>query len=155
MFDSVAHFLNERLAAHLEVLGAGEGAVALSALSALKKGGTREKMSVSASWDGGAGTYAACSAGQTRRIDLALFGAIQDLAERRSARPFPLRIWDEAGDSLDSRGKELFAEWVRREARQRGTGFVVTHDREFGEMLQPDHVWTVVMDDGGSRVEMA
>lgn len=155
MFDSVAHFLNERLAHHLERLSAGESEVTLSALSALKKGGMKEKLSISASWDVGAGLYLAQSGGQTRRVDLALFGSIQDLAEMRSARPFPLKVWDEAGDSLDTRGKELFAEWVREEAKRRGTGFVITHDREFGEMLQPDHVWTVVLDENGSRVEMS
>lgn len=154
MFDSVAPFLNERLAAHSEALSAGESVVTLSAMSALKKGGMKEKLSIGVEWEGGAGTYKACSAGQTRRIDLALFAAIQDLAESRSARPFPLRIWDEAGDSLDARGKELFAEWIGQEARRRGTGFVVTHDREFGDMLAPDHVWTVVMDESGSRVEI-
>ena len=152
-FDSVADFLNARLLEHLEVLTGGEASVKISALSALKKGGVKEKISINASWSWGAGNYAAGSAGQDRRIDLALFGAMQDLAERRSARPFSLRVWDEAGDSLDSRGKELFAEWVKKEARQRGSGFAVTHDKEFAETLDPDQVWTVVLrKQGGAEV---
>ncbi len=153
MFESVSGFLNRRLQEHLEILTGGESNVEFSALSNLKGGGKREKLSVGASWAWGAGTYLAGSAGQDRRIDLAIFGAMQDLAERRSARPFPLRIWDEAGDSLDARGKELFAEWVRKEARKRGSGFVITHDREFGEIIEPDQLWTVVLNkEGGSEV---
>ena len=152
-FDSVADFLNVRLMEHLEVLTGGEATVQISALSALKKGGVKERISINASWDWGAGAYSGGSAGQDRRIDLALFGAMQDLAERRSARPFSLRVWDEAGDSLDPRGKELFAEWVTKEARRRGSGFVVTHDREFGEILQPDQTWTVTLrKQGGAEV---
>lgn len=146
MFDSVADFLNGRVAKHLEVLTGGEASVIFSAMSALKSGATKERLSVEASWDWGAGTYATGSAGQDRRIDLAIFGAMQDLAERRSARSFPLRVWDEAGDSLDPRGKEVFAEWIRDEARRRGSGFVITHDREFGEILEPDRSWTVIFD---------
>lgn len=146
MFDSVSEFLNNRVAKHLEVLTGGEASVIFSALSALKSGATKEKLSVEASWDWGAGTYATGSAGQDRRVDLAIFGAMQDLAERRSARSFPLRVWDEAGDSLDSRGKEVFAEWIGEEARRRGSGFVISHDREFGEILEPDSVWTVVFE---------
>lgn len=146
MFDSVSDFLNGRVAKHLEILTGGEASVIFSALSALKSGSTKEKLSVEASWDWGAGSYATGSAGQDRRIDLAIFGAMQDLAERRSARSFPLRVWDEAGDSLDPRGKEVFAEWIRDEARRRGSGFVITHDREFGEILEPDRTWTVIFD---------
>jgi DNA repair exonuclease SbcCD ATPase subunit len=153
MFDSVAEFLNERVAAHLDVLTAGEASVVFAGTSILKGGGAKERLSVGASWGWGAGSYAAGSAGQDRRVDLAIFGAIQDLAERRSARPFPLKIWDEAGDSLDAKGKEIFGEWVRREARRRGSGFVITHDKEFSELLEPDHVWTVVLDKNGSHVK--
>jgi DNA repair exonuclease SbcCD ATPase subunit len=153
MFDSVADFLNRRITDHLEVLTGGEATVKFSALSALKKGGMKEKISIESSWSWGAKGSSGASAGQGRRIDLAIFGALQDLAEQRSARPFPVRIWDEAGDSLDARGKEIFAEWARVEARRRGTGFVITHDREFGEILEPDYVWTVVMNkDGSSEV---
>ena len=90
MFDSVSGFLNRRLQEHLEILTGGESTVEFSAVSTLKSGGKREKLSIGASWAWGAGTYLAGSAGQDRRIDLAIFGAMQDLAERRSARPFPL-----------------------------------------------------------------
>lgn len=153
MFDSVSGFLNRRLHEHLEILTGGESTVEFSALSTLKSGSKKEKLSIGASWAWGAGTYLAGSAGQDRRIDLAIFGAMQDLAERRSARPFPLRIWDEAGDSLDARGKELFADWVRQEARKRGSGFVITHDRDFSEIIEPDQLWTVVLNkEGGSEV---
>jgi len=155
LFDSVAGFLNERVVAHLEVLTAGEAQVEVSAQTALKSGAMKEKLSIGASWAWGAGSYAAGSAGQDRRIDLALFAALQDLAESRSARPFPLRIYDEPFDALDSRGKEVSVSWVRRETIKRGTVFLVTHSEELAGMTNPDQVWTVVLDRDGSRVEVS
>ena len=92
------------------------------------------------------------SHGQDRRVDLALFAALQDLAESRSARPFPFRVWDEPGDALDSTGRELFARWVQAEARARGTGFLVTHAPELAESVRADRTWTVVLEKDGATV---
>jgi len=154
LFDSVADFLNERLMAHLEILTAGEASVQVSALSQTKGGKVKDRISVGAEWSWGADSYAAGSAGQDRRIDIALYCALQDLAEMRSARGFPLRVFDEAIDSIDARGREMFAHWLHQEARKRSATFVITHSQEFGDLLNPDQVWTVVMDRRGSRVEV-
>jgi ABC-type multidrug transport system ATPase subunit len=127
----------------------------MSAQTELKKGGARERISFTPVWDwGGAGPDDG-SGGQDRRMDLAVFAAVQDLAENRSARPFPLKIWDEPGDALDARGQELFCQWVAEQARVRGTGLLITHSQQIADSVTPDHVWTVVMDpDGSSRVEI-
>jgi DNA repair exonuclease SbcCD ATPase subunit len=151
LFDSVADFLNERIERHLRVLAAGEAAVTVRSTTALKGGGQRERISFGREWSWGAvGTG---SAGQDRRVDLAVFMAVQDLAEARSARQSPLKVWDEPGDALDQRGQELFAEWVTREARTRGTGLLITHSPTLEAMVEPDAVWTAVLDAEGSRVE--
>jgi DNA repair exonuclease SbcCD ATPase subunit len=155
LFESVADYLNDRLAHHLEALTAGEADVTVSALTALKKGSVKEKMSVNAAWAWGAGSYGGGSAGQSGRVNIALLAAHQDLAEHRSAKPFPWRIWDEPECHIDARGKEILAEWIQREAARRSTTFLVTHDALLAELVQPDHVWTVVLDRGGARVEIA
>lgn len=154
LVDSVAGFLNERLQDHLSVLAGGEAKTMVSAQTQLKGGGARERLSVSSVWAWGGAEKGSGSAGQDRRIDLALFASLQDLAESRAARPFPLRIWDEPGDALDGRGQELFVSWVSREARLRGTGFLVTHSAQLAEAVVPDQTWTVILDRNGSRVEM-
>jgi DNA repair exonuclease SbcCD ATPase subunit len=153
LFDSVAGFLNERTAHHLAVLAAGEAAVEMSALKPLKGGTVREGLTTAVRWDWGAGTYAGNSSGQGGRVDLAQFMAIQDLAEQRSARPFPLRVFDEPEAHFDARGKEILAGWIAREARRRGTAFVTTHDADLLGALEPDREWVVVLDRDGARVE--
>ena len=83
-----------------------------------------------------------------------VFAAVQDLAESRSARPFPLKVWDEPGDNLDARGKEMFLRWVESEARARGTGLLITHDEAIASQADPDAVWTVILERDGARVEL-
>jgi len=153
LFDSAAMFLTTRVATHLEILAGGEAQAPISATRALKKGGTRERVTIAPVWAWGGAGLDVGSAGQDRRVDLALFAALQDLAESQSARPFPLKVWDEPGDALDERGKELFCRWVEQEARQRGTGLLITHSTDIVTQIRPDEIWTVVLDEHGSRVE--
>lgn len=155
LVDSVAGYINERLAYHLSILAAGEVNVAVSATSELKSGKVKEDLSIKPVWAWGANLFGMGSHGQDRRVDLALFAALQDLAESRSAKPFPMKVWDEPGDALDSLGKEIFCRWVEDEARKRGTGFLVTHSPELSAQLQPDRIWTIVLGKGGARVEVS
>ena len=154
MFESNADFLNARLSAHLETLTAGEAVAAFSALEELKKGGARERLNLLAEWDWGAKGYKPASEGQKQRLNLAVFLALQDVSEQRSARPWPLRAWDEPEAHLDERGREMFCAWVAREARARGTGLLITHSSEVAAMLEPDSTWTVVLEKTGARVEI-
>lgn len=155
LVDGVADFINERAAAHLEQLAAGEATLRMSAQTELKRGGARERISFTPEWSWGGSGAGTGSGGQDRRLDLALFAAVQDLAESRSARPFPIKIFDEPFDALDGRGKELAVEWVRRAARDRGTALLVTHSEELAALAEPDRTWTVVMGRGGARVEVS
>jgi len=152
MVDSVAGFLGQRMIYHLNQLAAGEASMQLSAVRQLKGGGQRERLTIGTEWTWGGKDVG--SNGQDRRIDLALFAALQDLAESQSTRPFPLKVWDEPGDALDSRGRELFVEWVSAEARRRGSGFLTTHAQELTALVVPDQLWTVVLDTNGSRIEI-
>lgn len=152
LFRANELFLNERSAQHLGWLTAGEARVQVSGVEQLKKGKTRDRVSVAAQWAWGGESYKAGSPGQDRRIDLALFMAVQDLAERRSARPFPFRVWDEPGDALDARGRELFCAWIAQETTARGTGFLITHSDEIVGLVRPDRTLTVRFDARGSQL---
>ncbi len=151
LFEGVSPFLAQRVAAHLHGLTAGEARMVISSRRDLKKGGTREQLTFRPEWTWGAVDDG--SRGQDRRMDLALFAALQDLAEMQSARAFPLKAWDEPGDALDGLGRDIFVEWLGREARMRGTGFLVTHSHEAAATAGADAVWTVVLDHDGARVE--
>lgn len=151
LFQSVQPFLARRVSEHLRVLTAGEARMAISSHRDLKKGGARERLTFRPTWSWGGDDDG--SRGQDRRMDLALFAALQDLAELQSARPFPLKAWDEPGDALDGLGRDIFVEWLAREARARGTGFFVTHSHETAASAGADAIWTVVLDREGARVE--
>lgn len=153
--DSVIDFLNERLAVHLEALAASEASVVMSSQTALKKGGARERISFTPTWAWGGEGAGTGSAGQDRRVDLAVFAAVQDLAETRSARPFPLKIFDEPFDALDSRGKEMACAWVRMMAKEYGTALLITHSEELASVAEPDQVWTVIHDERGAKIVQA
>jgi len=154
MVDSVADFMNERMEYHLGALAAGEAKTVMSATTALKKGGTKEKISFSTEWTyGGVGPDDG-SGGQDRRKDLAVFASVQDLAESRSARPFPLKAYDEPFDALDSRGKEMACAWVRGQAREYGTVLLITHSEELAGLANPDQVWTIEHSENGARVSL-
>jgi len=113
LVDGVADFINQRVAEHLEVLACGEASVRMSAQTALKRGGARESISFTPEWAWGGSGAGTGSGGQDRRVDLAVFAAVQDLSEQQSARPFPLKVFDEPFDALDARGKELACQWVK------------------------------------------
>jgi DNA repair exonuclease SbcCD ATPase subunit len=155
LVDGVADFINQRIARHLEVLACGEASVRMSAQTDLKRGGTRERISFNPEWAWGGVGAGTGSGGQDRRVDLAVFAAVQDLSETRSARPFPLKIFDEPFDALDSRGKELAGQWVKSIAKKHGTGLLITHSEEMAVAADPDSVWEVIMDKDGAHVVVA
>lgn len=147
--EELGPFLTSRVRHHLRLLA---GADATAAVEIGTHRG-RETVLVGSAWAYGAGQYVQASAGQRRRIDLALFAAMQDAAELRTARGFPFRVYDEPSDTLDAKGKETVAEWIRAQADERLV-LVITHSPEFAAMLgQPKEVWTVVLDRDGSRLE--
>ena len=148
LFDEVAGFLTERAAVHLEALAAGEVSLPFSATSATKGGATRERLSITPDWTWGGKGQAAESGGQNSRSDLAVFAALQDLVEARSARPVGLRVYDEV-DGLDARGQELFGAWLKEQAQQAGSCFVMTHNPALAQCVEADAEWVVVLDAPG------
>lgn len=144
LFESVAGFLEARAAAHLEALSAGEARLAVSATTALKGGGARERLSIVPEWAWGGLGQAAESGGQDTRTDLATFWAIRDLAEARSARAIAPAILDEP-EGLDARGQELFGAWVTAEARRIGSVFLMTHNPALAACVEADEEWRVVL----------
>jgi len=149
---SQADFLNARLLQHLETLAGSEAEVLLSPERTTGKGATKQQFNIQTKWNWGGETYESESGGQERRVDLAIFLALQDLAEKTSASPFPLRMWDQPEEGLDATGLEMFGRWMKVEARRRGTGFLITHNPILAEAVQADQEWTVQLTEDGSRL---
>lgn len=150
LFESIAGFITDRMRYHLAELAASEVSANLDI--GLVRG--REKIALDTAWSYGASAYIAASSGQDRRVDLALFAALQDFAERRTARGFPLRVYDEPSDALDDLGRELLAGWIRSQAKTVGTTLVITHSRDFEGLVDADHTWIVTLGSEGSVVEI-
>lgn len=152
MVDNVSDFVNDRMAEHLEALTAGEATNRMAATTATKKGTVKERISFTPTWAWGGEGPDSGSGGQDRRVDLATFASVQDLSESRSARPFPLKAYDEPFDALDSRGKEMACAWLRAQATKR-TVLLITHSEELAGLANPDKTWTIVHDENGAHAD--
>jgi DNA repair exonuclease SbcCD ATPase subunit len=150
MFDSIAPYLNQRMSEHLQWLAGGEASLVASAQRQLKKGTARERLTFLPSWAWGGEGLKAPSTGQDQRQHLALYAALQDLADVSSKLPF--RAYDEPGDGLDTRGIECFVQWVQQQARDKGTAFLIAHRDDLVALVDPDEEWTVVLDDDGAHI---
>lgn len=81
----------------------------------------------------GADSYQNCSAGERKRIDIAIAFAIQDLQQDHSNTATNIAIYDECFDGLDSIGCESVIEILKEKAKTIPSIFVITHN----ETLKP------------------
>lgn len=102
--------------------------------------------------ESGANNYQNCSAGEKKRIDIAISFAIQDLQNSKSNMSMNLAIYDECFDGLDAVGAESVVQILKDKQKDIGTIFVITHN----ESLKPlfDNVLTVEKGHNGlSRIK--
>lgn len=101
----------------------------------------------------GADSYQNCSAGERKRIDIAIAFAIQDLQQDHSSTATNIAIYDECFDGLDSVGCESVIEILKEKAKTISSIFVITHN----DTLKPlfDNAISVVKDKQGiSRIHI-
>ena len=76
----------------------------------------------------GADSYQNCSAGERKRIDIAIAFAIQDLQQDHANTATNIAIYDECFDGLDSVGCESVIEILKEKANTISSIFVITHN---------------------------
>lgn len=147
LMEMITPFINEHANSYLSTLTSGDIQIELETQSETKSGEKREKMDVKVNNVSGAETYEACSAGEKKRIDLAMAFAIQDLLLSQSNLSINVAIYDECFDGLDSIGCENIIEILRKKQEQLGTIYVISHN----EHLKPlfGKVMTVVKNSNG------
>jgi recombinational DNA repair ATPase RecF len=107
--------------------------VSLEPVSRTKSGDERDKIALLVDGAGNGEGYSGCSAGERRRIDIAVLLALGAPSACRAGT-----LWlDEVFLHLDAAGKAGAAELVRELARDRCV-VVVEHDDEFARGLRPD-----------------
>jgi DNA repair exonuclease SbcCD ATPase subunit len=113
----------------------------------LKSGEYRDAYALNAVNQHGASAYEGASGGERRKIDVAVFLALQDLAASRSQEQVRLAIYDEPFDALDETAQETVVELLLDEVQRKDTILVVTHREELKAFF-PQRI--IVRKEGGS-----
>lgn len=147
LMDMITPFINTHANNYLTRLTNGDISIELQTQTETKSGDLRDKMDVIVTSKTGADNYDSCSAGEKKRIELAMAFAIQDLLLSQSNLSVNTAIYDECFDGLDSIGCENVIDILKDKQKQLGSIYVISHN----EYLKPlfNHVITVEKDKNG------
>lgn len=150
--DLIVPFLNEHTNMYLSRLSGSILKVRINTQTLNANNTLSDKFDLQVENESGANNYQNCSAGEKKRIDIAIAFAIQDLQNSKSNMSMNLAIYDECFDGLDAVGAESVVQILKDKQKEIGTIFVITHN----ESLKPlfDNVLTVEKGhDGLSRIK--
>ena len=133
VLDLTTPFLNERANHYLTALSGSDIQIDLSTQKENKDGTMSDSFELRVENGSGGNDYKSNSAGERKRIDLAIALAIQDLIFSKSNLVTNLAVYDECFDGLDSVGCENVIEILKEKQKTIGTIFVITHS----ETLKP------------------
>jgi DNA repair exonuclease SbcCD ATPase subunit len=149
--DLIIPYLNEHTNYYLAKLSGSVIQVYMSTQTLNANNTLADKFDLQVKNASGADSYQSCSAGEKKRIDIAISFAIQDLLNSNSETGINIAIYDECFDGLDAVGTEKVIEIMQEKQKKIGTVFVITHN----ELLKPlfENVITVEKDKNGiSRI---
>ena len=151
VLDFITPFLNEKANEYLQVLSGSDISVEFQTQVENAKGELKDKFDVIVTNSNGGTSYKSNSAGEQKRIDLAISFAIQDLIMSKDDISTNIALYDECFDGLDTVGCENVIKLLKDRLNVVGTIFVITHS----ESLKPlfENVITMVKEDGVSRLE--
>lgn len=151
VLDLITPFLNERANNYLAKLSGSGMSVIFNTQKKNKDGSVSDKFDIEVNNETGGDSYAACSQGEKRRIDLAISLAIQDLLLSKSRLKTNVVFYDECFDGLDAVGCERVIELLKERTKTIGSIFVITHNDSLKALF--DNVVTVVKEHGMSFIE--
>lgn len=130
LVESVAPFVNDKLAAYSRVLTDGNVTITFETQKQLKSGEYRDEYRLKVENRYGAEAYEGSSGGERRKIDAAVFFAFQALAASRSREQVRFAVWDEVFDALDETAQEVMMDLLLEERKAKETVFVITQRPE-------------------------
>lgn len=133
VLDLTTPFLNERANYYLTTLSGSDIQIELNTQKVNKDGTKSDSFDLQVTNGSGGNDYKANSAGERKRIDLAIALAIQDLIFSKSNLVTNLAVYDECFDGLDNIGCENVIDILKEKQKTIGTIFVITHS----ETLKP------------------
>ena len=139
--DLIVPFLNEHANTYLSKLSGSVLQINMSTQTLNANSTLSDKFDLQVSNASGADSYTNCSAGERKRIDIAIAFAIQDLLNSDSNRGINVAVYDECFDGLDAIGAENVISIMQDKQKEVGTIFVITHNSSLSDLF--DNIITV------------
>lgn len=136
VLDFITPFLNEKANEYLTVLSGSDISVEFQTQTKNASGELRDKFDVVVKNSVGGDSYKSNSAGEQRRIDLAISFAIQDLIMSKDDISTNIALYDECFDGLDLIGCENVVKLLKDRLSKVGTIFVITHSENLKPLFE-------------------
>lgn len=150
LIDEVVPILNNRVSAYASALMDDSVVVEFDTQTKLKSGEYREKFDIKLIVGEEEIDYCSFSAGEKRKIDVAILLALQNLIFERSASSCNMVVFDEVFDSLDKVGIERVINLLQEEAKDKSI-YVISHISELADYF--DNTIIIKNKDGISELE--
>lgn len=151
VLDFITPFLNEKANEYLQVLSGSAIEIEFQTQVENAKGELKDKFDITVKNDKGGSSYKSNSAGEQKRIDIAISLAIQDLIMSKEEISTNIALYDEVFDGLDSIGCENVIKLLKDRLNIVSTIFVITHNEELKSLFEKSI--TMVKENGISKME--
>lgn len=128
VLDLITPYLNEHANYYLSKLSGSLLSINMNTQKLTASNTLTDKFDLKVINRAGADSYQNCSAGERKRIDIAIAFAIQDLQQDHNNTATNIAIYDECFDGLDSIGCESVIEILKEKAKTIPSIFVITHN---------------------------
>ena len=151
VLDFITPFLNEKANEYLQTLSGSGIEIEFQTQVENAKGELKDKFDVIVNNSKGGSSYKSNSAGEQKRIDIAISFAIQDLIMSKEEISTNIALYDEVFDGLDAIGCENVIKLLKDRLNIVSTIFVITHNENLKSLF--DNTIKVIKEDGISRME--
>lgn len=150
VLDFVTPFLNTQANKYLQILSSSDIELEFKTQVKDSKGELKDKFDIIVTNKNGGETYKSNSAGEQKRIDLAISFAIQDLIMEKNDMSTNIALYDECFDGLDIIGCENVITLLKDRLKTVGTIFVITHNENLKPLFEKSI--KVVKENGVSKI---
>lgn len=151
VLDFITPFLNEKANEYLQTLSGSGIEIEFQTQVENAKGELKDKFDVIVNNSKGGSSYKSNSAGEQKRIDIAISFAIQDLIMSKEEISTNIALYDEVFDGLDAIGCENVIKLLKDRLNIVSTIFVITHNENLKSLF--DNTIKVIKEEGISRLE--
>ena len=152
VLDNITPYLNEQANKYLAILAGSTIQINLTTQKENKDGSISDKFEVEVYNASGGSDYKSASAGERKRIDLAISFALQDLVIKQNNTSVNLLMLDEVFENLDELANENVITLLEEKAKEVDSIFVITHNEQLKGLFS-NKVTVVKEQDGISKLE--